>query len=409
MRALLDVYLHRIPDELADDEAAKYAGPRIEALTFAWAGGIEASQPHYYRIQGPRLVVEYDNTQRNANHIHSVWRDLADDFGDDVLARHYRQAPLGHGHVECRVAVGCRCGWSWSRTSTRSLRAGAAWTRHNAGVAAGPQTLTFLFTDVEGSTRRWAADPEQMARHLARHDDVLRRAVAEHRGEVFKHTGDGICAVFGSAVDAARAAVAAQERLALPVRMGLHTGEAEQRDGDWYGSALNRAARIMDAGHGGQILCSAATAALLSDVVELRQMGEFRLKGLDREETIVQIGTGDFPPLRAGPTIVELPERRTALLGRDDLLARIDAALGEHRLVTLVGPGGVGKTSAAIEAARRRTGLVERIVFADLATVDDIDGVPAAIARALGVTVAGACCARARSGIDGRVDRRGQL
>ena len=98
LRALLDVYLHRIPDELADDEAAKYAGSRIEALTFAWAGGIEASQPHYYRIQGPRLVVEYDNTQRNANHIHSVWRDLADDFGDDVLARHYRQAPPGHGH-----------------------------------------------------------------------------------------------------------------------------------------------------------------------------------------------------------------------------------------------------------------------------------------------------------------------
>ena len=98
LRAVLDVYLRRIPDELADGEAAKYAGSRIEALAFAWAGGIEAGEPHYYRIQGPRLVVEYDNTQRGANHVHSVWRDLAGDFGDDMLARHYRQAPPDHGH-----------------------------------------------------------------------------------------------------------------------------------------------------------------------------------------------------------------------------------------------------------------------------------------------------------------------
>ena len=249
--------------------------------------------------------------------------------------------------------------------------------------------MTFLFTDVEGSTRRWAADPEQMSVELAIHDEVLRIVVAEHRGKLFKHTGDGIGAVFGSAVDAVRAAVAAQDQLSLPVRMGLHTGEAEERDGDWYGTSLTRVARIMDAGHGGQILCSATTAALLPDDVERRPLGEFRLKGLDREQTIVQIGPGQFPRLRAGSTVVELPERRTSLLGRDDLLVRIDAALDKHRLVTLVGPGGIGKTSTAIEAARRRTGLVEQIVFADLATVDDVDGVVAAVARALGVTAPG--------------------
>jgi class 3 adenylate cyclase len=176
-----------------------------------------------------------------------------------------------------------------------------------------------------------------MSRELAAHDEIMRTVVAEHGGNLFKHTGDGVCAVFGSAVNAVRAAVMAQERLALPVRMGLHTGEAEQRDGDWFGTSLGYVARIMDAGHSGQILCSAATAALLPQDVERRRLGEYRLKGLGREQTIVQIGPGQYPPLRAGPTVVELPERRTSLLGRDDLLAQIDAALGQHRLVTLVG------------------------------------------------------------------------
>jgi hypothetical protein len=98
LRALLDVYVCRVPDALADAEAAKYAGPRIEGLHFAWAGGIEVGDPHYYRIQGARLLAEYDNTQRSVNHVHSVWRDPDGDFGDDVLARHYREAASGHGH-----------------------------------------------------------------------------------------------------------------------------------------------------------------------------------------------------------------------------------------------------------------------------------------------------------------------
>jgi hypothetical protein len=98
LRALLDVYVHRVPDALADAEAAKYAGPRLDAVHFAWAGGIEPGQPHYYRVQGPRLLVEYDNTQRDVNHAHSVWRDPEGDFGFDVLARHYQEAHSGHGH-----------------------------------------------------------------------------------------------------------------------------------------------------------------------------------------------------------------------------------------------------------------------------------------------------------------------
>jgi hypothetical protein len=98
LRALLDVYVRRVPDDLADAEAAKYAGSKLDAVHFAWAGGIEPGEPHYYRIQGPRLLVEYDNTQRDVNHAHSVWRDPDGDFGDDVLARHYREARSDHGH-----------------------------------------------------------------------------------------------------------------------------------------------------------------------------------------------------------------------------------------------------------------------------------------------------------------------
>ena len=111
--------------------------------------------------------------------------------------------------------------------------------------------MTFLFTDVEGSTRRWEADADGMRAALAAHDEVLRGAIEAHGGWLFKHTGDGVCAAFASPRSAVDAAVAAQRALELPVRMGLATGEAELRDGDYFGAVLNRAARVMAAGHGG--------------------------------------------------------------------------------------------------------------------------------------------------------------
>ena len=126
-------------------------------------------------------------------------------------------------------------------------------------------TVTFLFTDVEGSTERWQRDESAMSTALAAHDQVIRAAVEACDGRVFKHTGDGMCAVFTSARQAVSAAVQAQRLLTLPVRMGVHTGEAELRDGDYYGPTLNRTARVMDAGHGGQILLSAATAELADE------------------------------------------------------------------------------------------------------------------------------------------------
>jgi class 3 adenylate cyclase len=137
----------------------------------------------------------------------------------------------------------------------------------SAAAAAAPSgVVTFLFTDVEGSTRRWEADADGMRAALATHDAVLGAAIDGHGGFLFKHTGDGVCAAFSSPSSAVDAAVDGQRELELPVRMGIATGEAELREGDYFGAVLNRAARVMAAGHGGQILLAESTAGLLGGV-----------------------------------------------------------------------------------------------------------------------------------------------
>jgi predicted ATPase/class 3 adenylate cyclase len=252
-------------------------------------------------------------------------------------------------------------------------------------VERGRQTLTFLFTDIVDSTPRWE-EPDVMRAALGSHDAVLREAVEGHGGEVFKHTGDGVAAVFRSAVEAVGAALEAQQRLELPVRMGLHSGEAEERDGDWFGQTLNRTARIMDAGHGGQVLCSAATSELLGTEIDTVVLGDYRLKGIGRPERIVQVGAGSHPPLRVAPAGSELPARRAELLGRVGLVAEVADLLAHQRLVTLVGPGGVGKTAVALEAAHLAAPGVDRAVFVDLAVVDQEGAILAAVVQALGVS-----------------------
>ncbi|MGC2653856.1 MAG: adenylate/guanylate cyclase domain-containing protein, partial [Mycobacterium sp.] len=169
----------------------------------------------------------------------------------------------------------------------------------SAPAAAAPSgVVTFLFTDVEGSTRRWEADAEGMRLALAAHDDVLRKAIETHGGWLFKHTGDGVCAAFASPKSAVDAAVAAQRALELPVRMGIATGEAELRDGDYFGAALNRAARVMAAGHGGQVLLTESTAGLLSRV-DLVDLGPRRLRDLPTAVGVFQVRAKglrtDFP------------------------------------------------------------------------------------------------------------------
>ncbi len=251
--------------------------------------------------------------------------------------------------------------------------------------------LTFLFTDIEGSTRRWEADPNAMRVALEAHNMVLRDAVESNDGTVFNYTGDGMCAVFDSPRSAVDAAVAAQRTLELPVRMGIATGEAELRDGDYFGTVLNRTARVMTAGHGGQILLDGATAGLLSGVA-LVDLGPRRLRDIAKMVNLFQVQAPDlrvdFPPLKtvdSTPGNLRVPA--TSFHGREDEIAELQTALKAHRLVTLTGPGGVGKTRLALETSGRLVhDFPDGVFLIELASVTDPSAVPDAVAAVLGIT-----------------------
>jgi len=251
--------------------------------------------------------------------------------------------------------------------------------------------VTFLFTDVEGSTRRWEADADAMRTALAAHDQVLRQAIDSHGGWLFKHTGDGVCAAFASPRSAVDAAIAAQLALELPVRIGLATGEAELRDGDYFGAALNRAARVMAAGHGGQILLTDSTAGLLSGV-DLLDLGPRRLRDLPGSVGVFQVRAPglrtDFPGLRAlDAGGGNLRPALTSFIGRESEVDQVQAALKVHRLVTLTGVGGVGKTRLALEVATRLADqFPDGVWLFELAAVADPAAVPDSVAAVLGVT-----------------------
>jgi predicted ATPase len=251
--------------------------------------------------------------------------------------------------------------------------------------------VTFLFTDVEGSTRRWEADADAMRIALAAHDDVLCKAIEAHGGWLFKHTGDGVCAAFGSPRSAVDAAVAAQRALELPVRMGLATGEAELRGADYFGVVLNRAARVMAAGHGGQILLAESTARLLSGV-DLVDLGPRRLRDLPTSVQVFQVRAPglqtEFPALRAlDASPGNMRPSTTSFIGRESEVAELQAAVKAHRLVTLTGVGGVGKTRLALEvAARLADEFPDGVWFFELAAVADPAAVPGAAAAVLGIT-----------------------
>jgi predicted ATPase/class 3 adenylate cyclase len=250
-------------------------------------------------------------------------------------------------------------------------------------------TVTFLFTDVEGSTRRWQDEPESMRALLVEHDAILGAVIEKHHGHLFKHTGDGVAAVFASASDAVDAAVDAQTRLAdvLPVRMGLHTGEAELRDGDYFGSTLNRCARVMGVAHGGQVVCSAATAELVRGRDDLRDLGEHRLRDLAHPEHVFQVGGGEFPALRSLENYAtNLPLQASSFIGREGDIADIGGLLGEQPCVTLTGVGGVGKTRLAIEVgADVLPHYADGVWLVELAPVAHDEMVLPTIAEVLGV------------------------
>jgi len=264
--------------------------------------------------------------------------------------------------------------------------------------------VTFLFTDLVGSTRLWEDQPEAMRRALARHDEILRGAVEGQDGHVVKTTGDGVHAVFASVADALEAAAAGQRELGaevwgttapLRVRMGIHTGAAEFRDGDYFGAPLNRAARLMAAGHGGQVLVSQASESLVRDQLpsgsELVDLGEHRLRDLSRPERVFQLGgTGlasDFPPLRSLDVFLgNLPVQLTSFIGREAALKAVTDLARDHRLVTVTGVGGVGKTRLVIQAgADLVTDFSDGVWLCELAVATDGEGLAEVVAAALDV------------------------
>jgi predicted ATPase len=251
--------------------------------------------------------------------------------------------------------------------------------------------VTFLFTDMEGSTRRWEADTEGMRAAVEAHDEVVRVAVERHHGVVFSPGGDGFGIAFSRAGDALDCAIEVQQSLraaGLPgVRMGVHTGEAEERDGNYFGTAVNRAARLMAIGHGGQVLVSLATRQLASGAT-VRDLGEHRLRDIAEPEHVFQLLVSgvrvDFPPLRSlDARVTNLPVQLTSFISREDDVQQVGGLVQEHRVVTLTGFGGVGKTRLALEVAARLDAAYDAVLFVDLAPVADPDLVVSATAGVL--------------------------
>ena len=301
---------------------------------------------------------------------------------------------------------------------SESFAGAAAGTGASARSPAGPGeaelpagTVTFLLTDIEGSTRLWETVPEAMEVALERHDSVLTEVIRGHGGVVVTSRGEGdsFFAVFASAVSAVEAAGACQLRLgteawpagaALRVRMGLHTGDAQVQQGDYVDHApINRCARVKAAAHGGQVLLTKATRDLvggrLGGGFGLKRLGEFRLRDLAEPELLYQLTHADlpaeFPPLR---TVAEragnLPLPVSSFIGRARELEQTAAALGQARVVTLTGPGGVGKTRLALQAAAQAAPRFgDGAWLCELAPVRDPAGVDDAVAAVFSVSARG--------------------
>lgn len=264
-------------------------------------------------------------------------------------------------------------------------------------------TVTFLFTDIEGSSRLWERFPVDMGPALARHDALLRSEIESHGGFVFKTVGDAFCAAFGSPEECLGAVLEAQRKLfaedwgkvgPLRVRMGMHTGPAEFRNNDYFGGTLNRTARISSAGHGGQMLCSQIVADLLKEQipgVRFVSLGDFRLRNLNRIERIYQIhapGLPDsFPPLRSQQNLPHnLPISQTSFVGRSVELEQVKELLGKTHCLTILGTGGTGKTRLALEAGRELLDdYPDGVWLVELASLEKDSNLPDAVAAALGV------------------------
>jgi predicted ATPase len=265
--------------------------------------------------------------------------------------------------------------------------------------------VTLLFTDIEGSTQRWERYRAAMPEALRRHDELLRTAIEARGGHVFKTVGDAFCAAFARAADAVLAATEAQRALAaedwravdgLTVRMALHSGLTDERDNDYFGPTVNRVARLLAVGHGGQVLISRASMELIGEQLPAEHgfldLGEHRLKDLTQPERVHQLVAPDlaleFPPLRSLDHLSNnLPAQVSSFVGRENDIADVLDLLERHRLVTLVGAGGVGKTRLALHVgADLLHNYSDGVWFVDLARISESDLVSSVTAQALGMS-----------------------
>jgi predicted ATPase/class 3 adenylate cyclase len=269
--------------------------------------------------------------------------------------------------------------------------------------------VTFLFTDIEASTRLWEDHPDAMEVALARHDALLRGAIERGGGVVFKTVGDAFCAVFTAASDCVRAAAAGQLALqeepwsppvTIRVRMAIHTGECTRRDDDFFGPTVNRVARLLAVGHGGQVLVSASARLALGELVPagvwLRNLGEHRLKDLDRPEQVFDVCAAGLEDVTRPLRSVErprhnLPSQLTSFVGRETETREVRSLLERQRLVTLTGAGGCGKTRLALRVAEHFVGgSGVEVCLVELASLRDPDLVASSVAAALDVRSEGA-------------------
>jgi class 3 adenylate cyclase len=262
-------------------------------------------------------------------------------------------------------------------------------------------TVTLVLADVEGSTRLWQTQPEEMTAAIARLDRTVCDIIAAHDGvrPVEQGEGDSFVVAFTRASDAVACALELQRAPLAPIRLriGVHTGEVQLRDeGNYIGTTVNRTARLRDLAHGGQTVLSGTTEDLVLDGLAadawLTDLGTHRLRDLPRPERVVQLChpdlRNDFPPLRTRETIVaqRLPAQLTSFVGRDAEINDVRQILVDNRFVTLTGAGGVGKTRLAVQmAAQIAGGFPGGVCYVDLASITNPDLVPVSMIRALGL------------------------
>ena len=402
---------------------AVYAGPFLQECSEEWAflervryeqaylGALERlaseAQEHHpaLAVRNLRLLIASDPLREGA---HAALMQALADCGDySAVTQVYRDLRLLL-HRELNAAPAAETEALYRRLKQQALCAAPAVAplpqKHHAAAPLPPGPLTFLFTDIEGSTRLWEEHLEAMDRALARHDALLYRTIKQCHGQVFRTVGDAFCAVFTSPPDALAAAIAIHlclqaepwgETGPIRVRIGLHTGEAQQRDGDFFGPTLNRVARLQSLGYGEQTLLSEATYTQVKNQtpqgVALEAMGSHWLKDLSKPELVWQILhpalPSQFPPLKSLRFFPNnLPQQFSSFIGREKEIGAVQSLLGSHRLLTLTGSGGSGKTRLALEVG---AALLEEypdgIWLVELAALTDPALIAAALLQTLGL------------------------